>query len=263
MFLPEKVKRIVVKVGTSTLTHNTGHLNLKRIKSLALVLSDLKNRGIEIILVSSGAIGVGIQKLNMKDRPTEMRKKQAAAAVGQCELMHLYDNLFKEFGHVVAQVLLTKDVVDDEYRKALVTDTFMTLLELNTLPIVNENDTVSTEEIITFGENDTLSAIVATIVKADLLVMLTDVDGLYNKAPFDNDDAAFVPVVTDGANKFLPIAGGAGSSRGTGGMVTKLAAADIVNGQGINMILMNGQNPSLIYDIFDGERPGTLFTFDR
>lgn len=251
-------KRIVVKVGTSTLTHKTGLLNLRRIELLVKLLADLKNAGKDIVLVSSGAIGVGVGELGLKERPKDTPTKQACAAIGQCELMYIYDKLFSEYNHKVAQILLTKDVVGDPERKENVENTFDRLLDLNVIPIVNENDTVSTEEI-EFGDNDTLAAIVGELVNADLLIMLSDIDGLYDKNPKEYSDAKLIPYVPEVTDEIRALAGGKGSSLGTGGMVTKLNAAQIAIRAGFPMVLLNGQTPELLYRLYDGEAVGTLF----
>ena len=250
--------RIVVKVGTSTLTYENGRLNLRRIETLVRVLSDIKNSGREIILVTSGAIGVGTGQLGLTERPRDTAGKQAAAAVGQCELMYSYDKQFSTYGHVTAQVLLTRDVVEDGHRKDNVVNTISRLLEYGAVPIVNENDTVAVEEI-EFGDNDTLSAIVAVLSHADALVMLTDIDGLYTADPRSHADARLIPVVAAIDDTLRGAASGAGSSRGTGGMITKLNAAEIATGAGIPTVIMNGANPRRLYDLFDGEPEGTLF----
>ena len=251
-------KRIIVKVGTSTLTYDTGKLNLKRMECLVRVISDLKNQGRDVILVSSGAIGVGVGKLGLRERPQSTREKQAIAAVGQCELMFLYDKLFSEYGHIIGQILLTKDVVEDEQRKQNAINTFNTLLELGIIPIVNENDTVAVEEI-EFGDNDTLSAVVAKLVNAHLLVILSDIDGLYDADPRINGNAKVIPIVSEINNEIRLLAGGAGSNRGVGGMVTKISAAEIACAAGANMIIANGEDPRILYDIFEGKQVGTLF----
>jgi len=254
----QNAKRIIVKVGTSTLTYDTGKLNLRRIELLARVLSDLKNQGKEIILVTSGAIGVGVGKLGLRKRPETMREKQAVAAVGQCELMYLYDKFFSEYSHVVAQVLLTKDIVEDDHRKQNTINTFNTLLSLDIIPIVNENDTVSVEEI-EFGDNDTLSAIVGTLVNADLLIILSDIEGLYDSDPRNDPNAKLIPLVTDINDEIRNLAGDAGSNRGTGGMITKISAAEIATEAGVNMIIANGEDPRILYKICEGKQVGTLF----
>ena len=252
------MKRIVVKVGTSTLTYENGKLNLSRIDKLARVLSDLKNRGVEVILVSSGAIGVGVGKLGLKHRPTITMEKQAAAAIGQCELMYLYDKMFSEYGYMTAQVLLTKDVLTHTDRKTNVVNTFITLLKMGVVPIVNENDAVSVEEI-EFGDNDTLSALVAKLTDSELLVILTDINGLYDKNPREHADAVLIPEVKHITHDIIETAGGAGSNRGTGGMITKVMAAEIAAESGIKTLVLNGKDPKILYRVFDGEQVGTLF----
>lgn len=255
----EHMKKVVVKVGTSTLTHETGKLNLYRIEKLARCIADIKNRGIDIVLVSSGAIGVGMGQLGLHERPHSTREKQAAAAVGQCELMFIYSKLFNEYGLNVAQILLTKDGVTDPERKENILNTFDQLFEYpGVIPIVNENDSVSVEEI-EFGDNDTMSAIVAKLIGADLLILLSDIDGLYDKDPHTTDDATLIPVVLKVDDSIKKLAGGAGTQLGTGGMVTKLMAAEIVNDAGCDMILANGNNPEILFDIFDNNYRGTLF----
>ncbi|MEG0664224.1 MAG: glutamate 5-kinase [Clostridia bacterium] len=256
-------KRIVVKVGTSTLTYETGNLNYRPVENLVRVLCDLKNSGKEIILVSSGAIGVGFGKMGVTERPTDIPSKQAAAAVGQCELMYRYDKLFAEFNHTVAQVLLTKDVIDNKILKENVINTFNKLFEYKTVPIVNENDTVSVDEIELggkFGDNDTLSAIVASLVDADLLIILSDIDGFFDKDPNKFDDAKLIKQIKEIDENVICAAGGVTSKRGTGGMATKIAAAKIAFENNIDMIIMNGKNPKAMYDIFDGNIIGTLFS---
>ena len=254
-------RRIVVKVGTSTLTYENGQVNLRRLEMLCKVLSDLHNSGKQIILVSSGAIGVGVGKLKMSKRPTETRFKQALAAVGQCELMFLYDKFFGEYNNYVAQLLLTKDVVVNDHSRQNVMNTFETLLEMGIIPIVNENDTVAIDELVgqNFGDNDNLSAIVADLVGADLLVILTDIDGLYDSDPSKNPDAKKIDVVEHIDDHIREIAGGSGSNRGTGGMATKITAAAAATSAGIHCCVMSGANPEDIYKLIEGERIGTLF----
>jgi len=254
--------RIVVKVGTSTLAHSTGRLNIRRVEELCRVLSDLKNAGHQLLLVSSGAIGMGVGKLGLNGRPADMPGKQAAAAVGQCELMYTYDKLFSEYNHTVAQLLLTADDIKDPRRSGHVHDTLERLLAYQALPIINENDAVATDEIgieTTIGENDSLSAIVASLIKADLLVLLSDIDGLYTADPHKNPDARLLPVVEEITEEVLSLAGGAGSGLGTGGMATKLKAARIVVEEGIDMIIANGETPACLYDIAEGKAMGTRF----
>ena len=254
--------RIVVKVGTSTLAHAGGRLNIRRVELMCKVLSDIKNAGHQVILVSSGAIGMGVGKLGLPGRPGDMPGKQAAAAVGQCELMYTYDRLFSQYSHVVAQILLTAEDIRHPLRSSHVHDSLEQLLKWNVLPIINENDVVSTDEIgiqTTIGENDSLSAIVARLVQADLLILLSDIDGLYTADPKRNADAVLIPQVDAITDDILALAGGAGSDLGSGGMATKLRAAKIAMDAGIDMIITNGENPEILYDIFDGEAVGTKF----
>ena len=258
----QDAKRIVFKVGTSTLTHDTGKLNLRRMRDLARVLSDLKNAGREIVLVSSGAIGVGVGKLKLERRPHDIGGRQACAAVGQCELMYIYDKLFSEYGHVTAQVLLTRDCVDDRLRRMNIQNAFERLLDMSALPIVNENDTVAVEEIV-FGDNDTLSALVAREVHADALVILTDIDGLYEQNPRENREAKLIHMVEEITPHIREIAGGTGSSRGTGGMITKIEAADIATREGIVTAIIDGSDPDNLYRLLDGEAIGTVFCAHR
>ncbi len=249
--------RIVVKVGTSTLTYETGKMNLQRIDRLAMVLSDLHNQGKEIIMVSSGAIGVGIGKLGLKERPSDVRKRQALAAVGQCELMHLYDKMFSEYGTTVAQILLTRGDISIPRRKRHTQNTISQLLEMDIVPIINENDTVTTEEM-GIGDNDTLSAVVADFLDADLLVLFSDIDGLYDSDPHKDKNAKLIHMVYD-IEDVRPLAGGVATRLGTGGMITKLDAAEIAVNAGINMVIVNGENMGVLYDILDGKNVGTLF----
>lgn len=252
------VKRIVFKVGTSTLTHENGKLNILRVEKLARVLCDLRNAGKDIVLVSSGAVAVGVAKVGEKERPKALPHKQALAAVGQSELMYLYDKLFSEYNNTVAQVLLTVDVMEHSLRKQNAQNTFETLMELGVIPIVNENDTVSTEEL-EFGDNDTLSAMVADLIDADLLIILSDIDGLYDKDPKSNSDAQLIHIVERIDDNIRECAGGAGSRRGTGGMVTKLRAGEIAAKSGIDMVIINGENPYDIYKVLNDEPVGTKF----
>ena len=254
----ENIRRLVVKVGTSTLTHDTGRLNLRRMDHLTRVLADLRNRGIEIILVSSGAIGVGVGKLKLPAKPHDIGGRQACAAVGQCELMYIYDKFFGEYGHATGQVLLTRDCVDDKLRLYNIRNAFERLIDLGALPIVNENDTVATEEI-EFGDNDTLSAIVAKAVGADALVILTDIDGLHADNPRKVPDAPLMHVVEEINDDLKRIAGGAGSSRGTGGMYTKVLAAEIAKAAGITTAIIDGSAPENLYDLLSGGEVGTIF----
>lgn len=254
--------RIVIKVGTSTLTHATGNLNIRRVEELCKTLSDLKNAGHEIILVSSGAIGMGVGKLSLAQRPSDMPTKQAAAAVGQCELMYVYDKLFGEYHHTVAQILLTGADVENNERHINFQNTMNRLLELGALPIVNENDTVVTDEI-GVGDNDTLGAIVAVCTNADLLVLLSDIDGLYTADPHKDPDAKLITRVEAITPEIEALGGGKGSSLGTGGMATKLAAAKLATGAGTDMIIANGADPKVLYTIADGLEVGTRFIARR
>lgn len=257
-----RARRVVVKVGTSTLTYANGRLNLRRIEALVRVLADLKNAGREMVLVTSGAIGVGAGQLGLRERPRDIVGKQAAAAVGQCELMYIYDKQFSEYGHVTAQVLLTRDVMEDPHRKRNVVNTMDRLLEYGAVPIVNENDTVSYDEIgvnDTFSENDTLSALVAVLSGAQALILLTDIDGLYTADPRCDACATRIPLVETIDPALRVAAGGAGTERGTGGMATKLNAAAMATGAGIPAVVMNGSDPRRLYDLFDGKPQGTLF----
>ena len=250
--------RITVKVGTSTLAHATGRLNIQRMEGLCKVLSDLKNAGHEIILVSSGAIAMGFGKLNLSERPKDVPTKQASAAVGQCELMHVYDKIFAEYGINTAQILLTTEDTEDETRRHNVHNTFDALLETKSLPIVNENDTVAVEEI-EFGDNDSLAAVVSRVSNADLLVIFTDMDGLFDDNPRENPEARLIPVVHEINDDLRAIAGGAGTANGTGGMITKLHAAELCNEKNIPMFVVNGAKPEILYDLADGRLAGTLF----
>lgn len=250
--------RIVVKVGTSTLAHSTGRLNIRHVEELVKVLSDLKNAGHEIILVSSGAIGMGVGKLNLPGKPSDMPSKQAAAAVGQCELMYTYDRLFGQYNHTVAQILLTGNDIENEERRTNFKNTIFRLLELQVLPVINENDTVVTAEI-KVGDNDTLGAIVACNANADLLVLLSDIEGLYTADPRKDPNATLIPVVESVTAEVEALAGGAGSGLGTGGMATKLRAAKLVTQNGCDMIITNGERPGVLYDIAAGKPVGTRF----
>ena len=258
--------RIVVKVGTSTLAHATGRLNIRRMEHLCKVLSDLKNAGHQIILVSSGAIGMGVGKLGLPGRPADMPSKQAAAAVGQCELMYTYDKLFTEYSHTVAQLLLTGEDIKSEQRSRNVRNTLTRLLELGALPVINENDAVATDEIgveNTIGENDTLSAIVAAAIGADVLVLLSDIDGLYDKDPRHHPDAHLIPTVERVDDDIFTLAEDSSTGLGTGGMVTKLRAAAIATAAGCEMVIANGAAPEVLYDIAEGKPAGTRFLTGR
>ena len=250
--------RIVVKLGTSTLTHATGKLNIRRVELLCKVMSDLKNAGHELILVSSGAIAMGVGKMNLTEKPEDIPTKQALAAVGQCELMYVYDKLFSEYHHTVAQVLLTGEDTKDAQRRGNFQNTLFHLLEMGALPVVNENDTVATAEIAV-GDNDTLGAIVAVNARADLLVLMSDIEGLYTADPRRDPSARLIPDVRELTPELLALAGDAGSALGTGGMVTKLKAAGLCMAEGCDMIITNGQRPRDLYRIAEGEPVGTRF----
>ena len=254
--------RIIVKIGTSTLAHPTGHLNIRRVEQLCKVMSDIKNAGHEVILVSSGAIGMGVGKLGLLQRPQDIPTKQAAAAVGQCELMYIYDKLFSEYHHTVAQLLITNDNMVNPTRHLNFTNTLNRLLELGALPIINENDTVATEEIV-IGDNDTLAAKVAETVNADLLILLSDIDGLYTADPHKDPEAVLLHKVTKIDDYIRNLAGVSSTKQGTGGMVTKLHAAEICLACGCDMVIANGKNPDNLYAILDGQDVGTKFTEER
>jgi len=255
-------KRIVVKVGTSTLTYDNGDINLARIEKLARVLSDLMNAGKEVVLVTSGAVQVGVKKLKLKEKPTSIRDKQAAASVGQCELMHIYSKFFGEYSHIVGQVLLTKDVIEDEHVRNNVVNTFEKLIEDKVIPIVNENDTVAIDEIeniVRFGDNDNLSAIVSVLIHADLLVILSDIDGFFDSDPTKNLNSKLMKVIDGITPELENFAGDSGTDVGTGGMVTKLTAAKTATSAGVSLILANGKEPSILRDIIESQEIGTLF----
>lgn len=259
MAVLKDIKRLVVKVGTSTLTYDTGKTNIRRMHKLVSVLSDIVNSGIEVALVTSGAIGVGVGKLGLKERPSDISGRQAAATVGQCELMFMYDKLFGEYGHTVGQLLITKSDVDSEERRKNLVNTFDKLFDYGAVPIVNENDSVAVDEIV-YGDNDSLSAIVAKLVNADALIILTDIDGLYDDNPNENEDAKLISQVDEITDELIAVAGGHGSRFSTGGMVTKLHAAQIAMDAGIDTIVMNGAAPESIYKALDGKQIGTFFT---
>ena len=247
--------RVVIKVGTSTLAHATGKLNIQRTQELCRVLSDLKNAGHEVILVSSGAIGMGVGKLGLREKPVDIPTKQAAAAVGQCELMYVYDRMFTEYHHTVAQILLTGADFEAIDRHENFTNTLSRLLELGVLPIINENDTIATEEI-RVGDNDTLSAYVAVSAQADLLIILSDVNGLYDSDPRKNENAKLIELVHGMPEWLFSLAGNAGSALGTGGMKTKLNAAKICQNGKVDTVIANGETPNLLYDIVNGKSGG-------
>lgn len=254
-----EVKRLVVKVGTSTLTYSTGKTNIRRMHKLVSVLSDIVNSGIEVALVSSGAIAVGTGKLGFRERPQDTPGRQAAATVGQCELMFMYDKLFGEYGHTVGQLLITKDDVDDPLRRQNLINAFDKLFGYGAVPVINENDSVAVDEIV-YGDNDSLSAIVAKLISADALIILTDTDGLYDENPAENEDARLIPQVDEITDELIALAGGRGSEFSTGGMVTKLHAAKIATDAGIDTIVMNGSAPEDIYKALDGKQVGTFFS---
>lgn len=255
--------RIVVKVGTSTLTNELGQSDLRSFDRIACVLSDIRNKGYEVILVSSGAIAVGRNRLQMSEAPASLRMKQAAAAVGQCSIMFLYDKFFGDYDRITAQILLNAEDIESEEKKTNLVNTFDTLLETGAIPVVNENDSVSYTEIESrerlFGDNDMLSAVVSVLVRADKLIILSDIDGLYDKDPRRFDDARLIERIEKIDESILSFAGGTGSRRGRGGMKTKLQAASLASSEGIDTIVMNGKNPEKIYDILDGKTVGTLF----
>lgn len=250
--------RIVIKIGTSTLAYPTGQLNIRRVEALCKTMSDIRNAGHELILVSSGAIGMGVGKLGLRSRPQDIPTKQAAAAVGQCELMYIYDKLFSEYHHTVAQLLITADNLTSEIRHTNFTNTLNRLLELGVVPIINENDTVATEEIV-IGDNDTLAARVAQSVGAKLLILLSDIDGLYTADPHTDPNAKLIPLVRGLDEGVKKLAGVSSTSQGTGGMVTKLRAAELCFGCGCEMVIANGNNPASLYDIVEGKPVGTRF----
>ena len=250
--------RMVVKVGTSTLAHPTGLINLRRVEALCRVLSDLKNAGHQLILVSSGAIGMGAGKLGLKSRPQDVAGKQAAAAVGQCELMYTYDRLFGQYNHVVAQLLLTADDFSHADRRANLVQALERLLEMNALPVINENDTVATEEF-GVGDNDTLSALVAVAAHAELLVLLSDIEGLYTADPRRDPKAQLMNTVPELTAEIERMAGGSGSGLGTGGMTTQLHAARLATEAGMDMVITHGAKPENLYAIVEGQPVGTRF----
>ncbi len=257
-----KAHRVVVKVGTSTITFDNGRFNLTNLENICRSLANQMNQGREIILVSSGAIGVGVGRLRLEQKPQAIREKQAVAAVGQCELMSMYSRLLSDFNYVVAQILLTKDDIDDEVTRVNICNTFEALIEKEIIPVVNENDTVSTREIYhngTFGDNDTLSAIVASLINADLLIILSDIDGLYDRDPRVAADARLISTVQEITQAVEDSAGGEGSLRGTGGMRSKIVAARIATNAGIDTVIANGSTPRVIDAILSGKETGTLF----
>ena len=250
--------RIVIKIGTSTLAHKSGLLNIRRVEELCKVMSDLKNAGNQVILVSSGAIGMGAGKLSLTEKPSDIPTKQAAAAVGQCELMYTYDKLFSEYNHTVAQILITGGDIEHSVRKVNFENTMCRLLELGAIPIINENDSIATDEIV-IGDNDTLGAIVAPAINADLLILLSDIDGLFTADPHKDKNAVLLTRVEEITPEIESMTGGAGSKFGTGGMATKIRAARIATEAGIDMIIANGKEPNVLYDIVEGKPVGTRF----
>ena len=261
--MEDKLKRVVIKVGTSTLTHPSGQLNIRHVEELVKVISDIRNSGVEIVLVTSGAIGLGAARLGLKERPKDTPTKQACAAVGQCELMNIYEKQFNEYGIIAAQVLLTKFVLTDE-RKENVINSLGKILECGAIPIVNENDVVAIDELeLEVGENDSLAAMVAILTKADTLIIMSDIDGLYECDPKINHDAKLISKITEISDDLLEMAGGSASGLGTGGMATKLRAARLALSENIDMMIINGKRPSNLYDVFDGKEIGTLFTIDK
>lgn len=251
-------KKLVVKVGTSTLTYETGKTNIRRMIKLCSVLADLHNSGMDVVLVTSGAIGVGVGKLGLSKKPSDIPGRQASACVGQCELMFMYDKFFSEYGQKVGQLLVTKDDFENPVRRENLENTFEKLFEYGAIPVVNENDSVATEEIV-FGDNDSLSATVATLIGADALVILSDIDGLFDANPNENPEAKLIPVVEKIDESIFSICGSAGTARGTGGMVTKVHAAQIACSAGIPTVVMNGTAPQELYKLLDGRQTGTLF----
>ena len=249
--------RIVIKVGTSTLAHPGGRLNIRHTEDLVKVWSDIKNAGHELVVVSSAATGLGVGKLQIA-RPQDMVTKQAAAAVGQCELMYTYDRLFGQYNHTVAQMLLTWEDFDHENRRVNLHDTLERLLELGAIPIINENDPIACEEY-SLGDNDTLAALVAECIHADLVILLSDIDGLYTADPHTHPDARLIPLVESITPDIAELAGGAGSALGTGGMATKISAARRATAAGVDLIIANGAHAEVLYDIMDGKSVGTRF----
>ena len=250
--------RIVIKIGTSTLTHRTGNLNIRRVETLCKVISDIKNAGHEIILVSSGAIGMGVGKLGLSAKPEDVPSKQAVAAVGQCELMYVYDRLFDKHHHTVAQILIAGTDLENEKHRENFSNTINRLLEYRALPIINENDTIATEEIV-IGDNDRLGAVVAKSVSADELILLSDIEGLYTADPRKDKNASLITEVSEITDEIHSLASGKGTVLGTGGMVTKIQAAEICMASSITMVIANGAEPENLYDIIEGKPVGTRF----
>lgn len=255
----KKHNRVVIKIGTTSLTYSNGKINLKAIENLAWVLSDIRNQGKEIILVSSGAIAVGAQRLGLLTRPRDIIGKQVASAVGQGVLMQIYESFFSKYNQKVAQILLTKDVFENNLKESNAKNTMLKLLEMGVIPIVNENDTVSTEELNEFSDNDTLSAYVCNLLESDLLIILSDIDGMYNKDPNKFKGAEIIRKIEKIDESIEEIAQGASTVFGTGGMKTKVSSAKIVNEKGADMIIASGKDIDILFNILDGENIGTLF----
>ena len=255
-------RRVVVKVGSSTITHESGRLNLRKLDLLARVLSDLNNAGHEVVLVSSGAIAAVCGKMQFDQRPQKLKEKQELAAIGQSELMYIYDQMFAQYSRKVAQLLLTKRDLEDEQLRENALSTLQVLLAYQTIPIINENDSIATEEIV-YGDNDTLSAITARLIQEDLLVLLSDIEGLYEEDPCVNPAAKKIDVVTKIDEHILAMAGDSNSKVGTGGMVTKLQAAKIATQAGCAMVIASGEDPNILYDLVEGKNRGTLFQARR
>lgn len=252
-------KRIVIKIGSTSLTHENGKINLRRMDKLAWVVSDLRNRGIDVLIVSSGAIAVGADRLGLSERPRDIIGKQASSAVGQALLMQIYEKVFGEYNQKLAQILLTKGAFESAYKKRNARNTIDRLFELKVIPIVNENDTIATDELNEFSDNDTLSAYVADLIDSDALIILSDIEGLYTGDPNKVADAEIIDTVTRIDDSIYRIAGGSSSALGTGGMATKVKAAELLNERGIDMIIAKGDNPSVVFDILDGKKVGTMF----
>lgn len=252
------MKRIVIKVGSSTIAHQSGLLNLRKIEELAKIISDLSNQGKEVVLVSSGAVAAGMGRMQMNHTPSTLCDKQAIASIGQCELMYIYDKFFSQFGKVVAQMLMTKRVISDDVLRENATNTLETLLQYRSIPIINENDSVATEELV-YGDNDTLSAITAQLIKAEMLIVLSDIDGLYDKNPSRYSDAKLIPVVDSITSEIESMAEDTSNKVGTGGMITKLAAAKIATSANCDMVICNGKDLRIIYDVIEQKQVGTLF----
>ncbi len=256
-------KRIIIKIGTTSLTHSDGKLNLQSIENLACVLSKIRNQNKEVILVSSGAIAVGTERLLLKERPRDIIGKQVASAVGQGVLMQIYESFFSKYNQKIAQILLTKDVFDNDVTRQNAQNTLFRLLEMGVIPIVNENDTVSTDELQGFSDNDTLSAYVCNLVKGDILIILSDIDGMYTKDPNKYDDAKIISQITEINHNIRNSAEGSNSLLGTGGMKTKVSSAKMVNENGADMIIASGKEPNILFKILDGQNIGTLFVSNK